>query len=302
VNSITELVDIINSLGGEAALNDICLNYQKKYKDALSQNQRSLIIKTLNENPKLVFLNGDKKWEVITEEKMLNVSSSINKEIQKFKKNSDESHFIMVDSLRKKFIDEYPVDRITNLTLDEYIFAPQGHGHDDSFCRKISYGLIQMASIGQNRPDSFGIYLKEGKEIKLSKTFSNMFGNDYQKAFKHIKELIVKFINEMNKKNYSYISECKLNSFLKYRLLIVYFGDKFVPVTASDTISGYCKALNIKHFNSEEIIDKNIALQEAKNRIPALAEMNNIEFMAFCDQLWRKGKVVDLSLLEGANE
>ena len=63
MNRISELVEIIKELGGEAYYKDICLAYEKKFRDSLSQEQKITIAKTLNENPELVFMNEDNsKW------------------------------------------------------------------------------------------------------------------------------------------------------------------------------------------------------------------------------------------------
>lgn len=301
MNNINELIGIIKDFGNEASLKDIYSRYQEKYKDSLSQAQKTTIIQTLNNNKNLVFLNERKNWELITEKVVTAINSSFDFAIKSFKANLDIAHIEKVENLRKQFVSDFPISNIMNISLNDFIFSPKDKGNNKSFCRRISYDLNELASVGNMYPNVFGIYNKGGSEIQLADNFKNKFGSDYNKAFEYIKKEIIKLLDEIKKENYQYIDRCELNGFFKYRLLIVYFGDKYVPVTADKTINGYCKSLGLKHYEADSIINKNLALLKIKKSFPKLDEMSCFEFMLFCDDLWRNNIIINSSVANSIN-
>lgn len=137
--------------------------------------------------------------------------------------------------IQKDFVEDYPIERIKDMTLEEYMIAPSGYGQDKSFCRRIRYDLQMLCSMGNAFPSTFGIYLKGGKQITLAPTFENMFGDDYEKAFEYIKKCIYDLlIQGYNGDIQGIANNNTLNNMFKYKLLAVYFPDKYFPVCARD--------------------------------------------------------------------
>ena len=209
-------------------------------------------------------------------------------ELEKYLKDLDKPKNEAIEAKRKQFIIDYPVDNINDLSLDEFLIAKEGFGNPNSFCRRISYGLKTLASVGNMFFNIFGIYYDKNNEIALSDTFSKKFGNDYDAAFVYIKSLITRLLSEFLKHNYTYIDECELNNQFKQRLLIVYFGDILIPVTATETINGYCNAMNLAFEKDDTTLDKNFSLFLFKNSSEELKSLSNIDYMGLCDCLWRQ--------------
>ena len=94
-----------------------------------------------------------------------------------------ESYEVLAQKLGEEFVQDFPVERIMDLSLDEYMLAKKGYGNPHSFCRRLRYDLQHLASMGNAWPDVFGVYLKNGYEISLSKGLKKAFGDNYKEAF-----------------------------------------------------------------------------------------------------------------------
>lgn len=108
------------------------------------------------------------------------------KEIQLFKKFEYDKAVKWhknAEKLRRKFVEDYPIESIINLSLHDYVM-----GSHLSFCYRIKYELKDMASMGDTRSDVFGIYFRSGITITLSKTYKKIYSEDFEGAFTAIKK------------------------------------------------------------------------------------------------------------------
>lgn len=201
------------------------------------------------------------------------------------KESSKEALFFV-----NKFINRFPRENIMNISMDDFLFAPEGYGHDDSFCRLLMYS--PLASMGNNRPSIFGIYLKGGIELKLSKTFA-YFGNDYNSAFMEIKREIASLLNAADKLDYDEIEECKLNSSFKQILIALYHHDKFLPAPTHTALDAYSEAIRYVFPPEFSMAYRNHMLVEWMKTVPDCEEWDSFILMRFCDWLWRSGKQIN---------
>lgn len=136
---------------------------------------------------------------------------------------------------RKAFLSIYPIESISNLTIEQYALG------DNSFSHRLLYGLRNIASPGNTYISDFGIYTKKGSsDIFLSPTnsYKKQFGSDYKNAFIYLKNEIVSFLEDVGQKNYNDLKNYGINSKVKNRLMVVYFYDRFFPIcTESEIIS-----------------------------------------------------------------
>jgi len=207
------------------------------------------------------------------------------------------------NKLRESFVRDFPIEELFSMEIDQYLIAKEGYGNENSFCRRIRYELEPIAHMGNVRFDIFGIYLNEGTNLTLSKTYSLMYGMDFNKAFYHIKEDIIKLLDAVENNDYKFIEESNLNSSFKYKLIMIYFPEKFIPVCTKGTLDKYCKSVGLDLDSKVEMVFKNLALLEWKNSMSQIETWSNTIFMSFCDWLWRsERKVFGDSLLLDINK
>lgn len=193
--------------------------------------------------------------------------------------------FAEVDILRDEFIKDYPIDKIENLTLQEFIIEAKG-AH--TFCKRLRYDLQGLGTMGDARPDIFGIYKKDNT-VKLSRTFKNIYENDYEAAFFEIKKEVVRLLYSIENDDYRYYENCKLNRLFKNKLLMVYFPDKVIPVCVEKTLNDYCECVGF-YSSEKSFILKDLALKRFKESHVEFENLSNSQFMGFCDWLRRQSK------------
>ncbi len=188
------------------------------------------------------------------------------------------------------FVSDYPVERILSLTLDEYNHT----GYHNTFCYRLEKGLKEYSSMGNTYPHAYGVYIDSNNTCQMSKGLSNQFGNDYEAAFAHTKECIAKLLKAGKEENYRYIKKSEINQQFRFKLLSVYYPDKYFPVCTMPAALGYSKAFGIDILPSDKMMDINIKLAAyKKENLPSKWTLYHA--MAFSDWLWRKERMVDKS-------
>lgn len=217
--------------------------------------------------------------------------------IEKFKRekfSEAQENEIKDNKWRNEFITKYPRDSIISMTMNDYLMSRKnGYGNPNSFCRKICFKLESTYPIRVISWNTFGISLKNGSQLALSKTFSVEFGSDYDEAFISIKNEIIKLLDAIDKNNYTAVECCKLHSNFKYMLLFIYFPEKFVPVAIKKLLYQYCGKVGMTFNPEEEMIYSNIELINWKNAVPEIAEWSNTIFTSFCNWLYRSNRSID---------
>lgn len=201
-----------------------------------------------------------------------------------------------------EFINDFPVSSIKNMTINEYCAAPSGMGQDNSFCRRLRYGLAHLCSMGNVFPDVFGIYYRGGTELCLSKTFKNDFGSDYEGAFECIKDNILRLFEDFKKKDHQAIERNPLNSSFKHKLLSVYFNSEYLPCCANNILNEYCKAVGLSISSSVPFSQRDLELVKYMKQYEPFNNMSNFAMMTCCDHYWRLKQVYNLALNNKAGE
>lgn len=182
---------------------------------------------------------------------------------------------------REDFLDRFPVNRIRELSLNEYAFTKSGYGNEASFCTIMYSRMENIAHTGNAYPHIFGIYFKEGNQLELSSTYKKQFGSDYEGAFLQIKEDIVELLTEVSRDNLEVVKNCRLHSNFRYKLLVVYFPDKFLPICTKVMMESICNTMGVP-FGNKEMVYSNIELRKIKESSLLTRNWNNGVFLGLC--------------------
>lgn len=211
--------------------------------------------------------------------------------------------YVCAQKEREDFLDRFPVNRIRELSLEEYAYTKSSFGNKASFCSIMYYEMEHIAHRGDAYTHMFGIYFKgEENQLELSDTYKKKYGNDYEGAFLQIKEDIVELLTEVGRDNFEVVKNCRLNSIFRYRLLVVYFPEKFLPICTAKMMEPVCKTMGVP-FDKKKMVYCNIELRKIKESSPLTRNWNNGVFFGFCrwigniDFVSDKGKI-DVSFAE----
>lgn len=197
---------------------------------------------------------------------------------------------------RKDFVEKYPRDSIFLMQMNNYLISPKSSGNFDSFCRRICSGLKTVFHTNVSdkaRQDTFGIILKHGMQLTLSKDLESKFGNDYDNAFTYIKNEIIMLLDEVDKSNYAAIEYCGLSCDMKYMLLIIYCPERILPVCNRELLLRYCERTGLSCDDYKEMIYYNNLLIQWKNDVPEMSDWSYSIFISFCDWLYRNNQIID---------
>ena len=192
-----------------------------------------------------------------------------------------------VEILRRKFISDFPVDEIINMSLDDYVIAAKEYVKDGSFCYRLKFELDELASMGDLRSNIFGVY-KKGYEIKLSPGLVKKFGNDYIAAFVYIKQEIVNVLKATEKRDYNFVENSKLTKPFVMRLMMVYYPGSVFNACTKNALEKYCDIVGIGYSSKDTYIQKSNALLEWRDKYLDSNLWDNYLFMAMLDWLRRK--------------
>ncbi len=177
------------------------------------------------------------------------------------------------EKLRQKFVRDYPLERIKNLAIKEYVI---GWGKDNqSFCYRIEQGLRKLGSIWGSRADKFGIYHGKTKSDKTIKyRFASHWGESHEQAFDAVKNAIVDLLNNNN--NLDKLKENPLSPMFKGKILFLYYPKQFLNIFSGSHLSHFVANLNLMTLSDDNLdlqqalMDYQATFPELKNQSPFL--------------------------------
>ena len=281
---IDEIIEIINKLNNYSSFENICKEIGKRHNRLILSTDKTFIKRILEENEIFIFDNNLNIWKLI-EPGTLNVNNDIfcnydfnSKELAERKDKAMQ--------LIENFTNKYPISKIKELTIDEYVIAPNGIGNNDSFCRMLRYDLQILCSMGNVFNTAFEIYKKSDDTVYLSPTYEKEFGNDINRAFTSLKNRIYDFLIAAEKEDVLTMKSIVLNGAMKRKLCSVYFHNKYFMGAVKGYIEKSCEVLGVE-YNDSNVYKTMIDLSNWKKSFVELSKLDNISIMWFADYLIR---------------
>lgn len=128
--------------------------------------------------------------------------------------------------LWKEFQDEWPVDRVRAMTLDEYTNLDR----DDSFTYSVEARYGDLGSIWGSNSFKFGIFHQKHPKARAAGRFSSAgeyawrtpMGKNAAEAFERVRALVVAVAEQAQAKNFETIEANPLQSIYKWKLAFLY--------------------------------------------------------------------------------
>lgn len=252
-----------------------------------NDNEKYYIISPFVRNNALEILNNKKnKLENITN-KDLNMT-----ELRRFYiDNLNNNDHIETEILnQEKFVKEYPISKIKDLTLEEYCLGLEKF--KQSFCYKLEFGDYKSTGfgIGGGVAAKFGIYFS-GIDYKYhgknNKVINDEEVNTY---FEEYKSQLVEFLTELgnNEPNFNVDDKYPLlggsgNYMVLTKLLGLYYPKRFIATAKLDIYKRLCEYLNIK-FENDAIKNSYYCNEAFRKEVPE-ANANHGFYISNC--IWK---------------
>ncbi|WP_417560743.1 hypothetical protein [Marinomonas sp.] len=196
-------------------------------------------------------------------------------------KESKESKELL--KLRKRFVKDYPIEKIRSLSLDEYVV---GKGLKSSFCYRIETELNLWGNIHGSTARKFGVYYgtlgdDKNKKYRIGK---HSFGSNIKEAFINVKEQIIELIE--NKRDLETLKKNNLSPMFKGKILSLYYPDEFLNTFSFVYLDHFINNLSLENNSKSEIVKQKVLL-DFKKHDEVMKDWNTITFNQFLyDSIW----------------
>jgi Cdc6-like AAA superfamily ATPase len=188
---------------------------------------------------------------------------------------------------RQQFLQKFPKNTITTLTLDEYVI---GTG-PDSFCYWLEFKKIDQETIlfgiGGGNAAKFGLYKsKDGQySIGFGENRKVLSGEELASRFNSIKTAIVEALTCVEENRISDIAAAPLGPMVLQKVLAIYYPEKFITIGAADTLIALAKDLQIEgiELSPRNLIEINV---ECKNKLNEYPEFRNWGYEQLGGFIW----------------
>lgn len=165
---------------------------------------------------------------------------------------------------RGDFLRAFPISRLKNLTLDDYVI---GKG-TASFCASVEAKTKAWAVIQGSTASKFGIYYGRIKSDPTRKyRFTKKYGRTEAEAFKNVKAALLKLLQDGDALDFQAIDANPLSQMFKAKILSLYFPEKFLNVCSGEHIEMLALELGNPECACVSESQHLLAIQKKKNSI-----------------------------------
>lgn len=196
------------------------------------------------------------------------------------KRQRDASHFQNLEILQKQFVNDFPIDVIANLGIDEYI---EGKGSHTSFCYRLERQLDEIGNMRGSTAAVFVVYYgKKGEGSEHKYRFTNKLGHvtNKEEALEKVKAEVIALINAGATKDSKAIHTNSLADLFKYKILGTYYPSDYLNLYSHRHIDFFISELGLNP-NGKKILDKQNTLLEFKSSDELMSGWSNFEFNSF---------------------
>ena len=197
-------------------------------------------------------------------------------ELRAFEKNFDTVYEDKALSTRGQFLSAYPITRLKDISLDEYVI---GKG-TASFCACVEAKTKAWANVQGATANKFGIYFGKTKSDPTMKyRFTQKFGDSKGKAFEGVKGALLNLIKAGKSKNFNDIDKNHLSQMFKAKILSLYFPELYLNVCSSEHIEQIALMMGVSERQFVSEYQHSLVEMKLENEITK--SWSNPKFMSF---------------------
>lgn len=193
--------------------------------------------------------------------------------------SSIESEFKVVEELRLDFISKFPINKLQEISIDEYVV---GKGSHESFCYILENSLKPYGDIHGATSKKFGIYYGVEGDDKIRKyRINKKFGTTPEEVFSNIRNEINNLVSAGLVHDLKSIANNPVTAMFKGKILSSYFPDKYLNVFSSRHLDNFLTKLGIEFETNENEVYKREKLLEFKNSDSEMANWCVYKYFKF---------------------
>lgn len=195
-----------------------------------------------------------------------------------------------IENLRKEFVSEFDRDTLENLTLEQYAMKT---GNKKNFCYRLEREQIGMGDIRNATAQKFGIWVRKATG---EYDFTKKYGKTPEEAFSVIRDELCKLVDAGEADDYTAIRNNKIAPIVRFKVLSMYYPDKFLTIHSKRHLSYFCEKVNVPF----DVDDDELVLQRRlilwKNSQTKIRDYSLLEYVAYLYEKFGVPLTVDKGL------
>lgn len=198
--------------------------------------------------------------------------------------NPDIAH---IEKLRRAFVSDFDPYMLETLTLEQYAMRK---GDKKNFCYRLEYEQIGMDDITNVTVKKFGIWVRNATgEYDIARKY----GATPEEVFTVVHTEIRSLIDAGEKDDYYAIRKNKLAPVVRYKILAIYYPDKFLTIHSRRHLSYFCSKAEIPYVDDDDELVLQRKLIFWKEANSDMKEWSLLQFVAYLYEYFGKPPVVD---------
>jgi 5-methylcytosine-specific restriction protein B len=175
---------------------------------------------------------------------------------------------------RLEFINKFPIDKISELTLDQYVLGTD----KESFCYWLEFKKIEdkaiVFGIGGGNASKFGLYKsKDGLyQTGYGENKKALSGKDLEDYFNSIKNAIIGACKCVEGDRIKDIKQMNIpfGNMILQKILSIYYPTKFITIGASNVLIDFAKDIKLQNIelSANNLIEINYECKKAIDKLP----------------------------------
>ena len=199
-------------------------------------------------------------------------------------------NILHIEALRKKFVSDFDRDMLEGITLEQYAMRT---GDKKNFCYRLEREQIGMGDIRNATAQKFGIWVRKSTG---EYDFTKKYGQTAEEAFSVIRSELCKLVDAGKADDFNAIRKNMLAPIVRYKILAMYYPDKFLTIHSERHLTYFCKKAGIPYLQDDDELVLQRKLLQWKEKQSDIQDQSLLEYVAYLYEHFGVPPTVDKGL------
>ncbi|WP_242622790.1 HNH endonuclease [Lachnoclostridium sp. Marseille-P6806] len=199
-------------------------------------------------------------------------------------------NILHIEALRKKFVSDFDRDMLEGITLEQYAMRT---GDKKNFCYRLEREQIGMGDIRNATAQKFGIWVRKSTG---EYDFTKKYGQTAEEAFSVIRSELCRLVDAGKEDDFNAIRKNMLAPIVRYKILAMYYPDKFLTIHSERHLTYFCKKAGIPYLQDDDELVLQRKLLQWKENQPDIQNQSLLEYVAYLYEHFGVPPTVDKGL------
>lgn len=199
-------------------------------------------------------------------------------------------NILHIEALRKKFVSDFDRDMLEGITLEQYAMRT---GDKKNFCYRLEREQIGMGDIRNATAQKFGIWVRKSTG---EYDFTKKYGQTAEEAFSVIRSELCRLVDAGKEDDFNAIRKNMLAPIVRYKILAMYYPDKFFTIHSERHLTYFCKKAGIPYLQDDDELVLQRKLLQWKEKQPDIQNQSLLEYVAYLYEHFGVPPTVDKGL------